>query len=339
MNDSTQLNFKIILQKVTLGLLTFIAWGTTANWTYLRFFFDSPSAVQNATEGLAGIGLLFTFGAGGLVGALISITLFSYLLSRRDLKGALLSGVVSILITAVLGFLILYHIIALLTPFVGKPYVDYGRYESFLPVLPSLLFIITLNLFPILLGFSFLLKKWLLTIVSFILILASTGYFVISYHTFDVEAQKKSSELTKANIDANALNFKIYKPNYLPQDLQITSEEIRSLDNFYSLELSQFGTVPNSIKQQPKNSEMSYRYSSSSLSEGKTIMINGIPGKIVHVNCSNPPEQLCSQILEWVLMDTRIGIELNYYEADRNPLSEEELIKIAVSMEPVYTEN
>ena len=333
----SQLKFKFIFQKVIIGFLAFVAWGTATNWVLLRFFSGSSVKILDAKlAGLGGIGLLFTFGIGGIVGTLISVSSFSLFLYHKGFKKWLISDVVSFFIAILLGFLIIFP--AFYTPLkslIAEPYVIYPRYESFLPIPPSLLFVSVLYLLPIFLGYAFLYKKWLYEFIGLVLILASAAYFIISYQTFDTESQKRSGELTRVNADKKALNFQIYKPTYLPQDLQIIKENTRSLDNFYILELQPFGVVSNSIIETPKDLEISYRYFDTHLPDGKVAMINGVAGKIVYLNCSN---QLCSQVLEWVHMDTRIGIELNYYESNRNPLDEQELIKIAESMVPVNTE-
>jgi len=187
---SSQFNFKIILQKVIIGLAAAIGWGTATNWVLLRFFTDSPSDLQFI--GLGAIVYVFTFLIAGILGAIVSTLLFSLFLSHKNFKGnSLQSTIISIFLILPLGALMIYPLFWLLQLFIGHPYVYYPNYESFLPIFPSLMFVIALNLLPFFLGYSFLYKKRLPALIGLILILVSAGYFVISYQAFDAEAQKK----------------------------------------------------------------------------------------------------------------------------------------------------
>ena len=369
---SSPSSFKSLFQIVLVGLTTGIGWTSAVNWTWLRFFTDSPTAIERFSPGYGGIGTLTIKLVPGLVGVLVASLVYVWLLSRQKRinlkKGVSLAIPVSILLTFPLLVLLIspqflflpfinlpfiYFYGFFLSPLIDCPCIVTPTYESFTPILPSLFLVLSLNLLPVLLSYFLIARKRFVLIVGIILIVISGAYFET---TFLLSSSKSGAKTGDAQ---SSVNFEVYKPTYLPLGLELTGNASsgRPFD-YFILELTQFRSLRNRIIQRPAKKQIddysalasTYTFTTpeellSKKEQGtldaalypivKKVQIkDNEAGIFVQVACSYPDSQkVCSQILEFVHFNTRIGIDLDYIGADQEPLSEEELIKVARSME------
>lgn len=366
-----QSTLKSLFQIVVIGLITGIGWVSAVYWVWLRFFTDSPTAIERFSPGEnVRIGDLSIKLMIGLIGILVASLVYLFFLAQRkriDLKkGIYLVILVSILLTFPLLALIispeifypislpfLFFYSFLLAPLIVCPCITTPNYESFTPILPSLLLIISLNILPILLGYFLIARNRLALIVGIILIIICGTYFETSF----LLTSAKSVGETGAK---SSINFEVYKPTYLPPNLQLRGSATygKPYDTFI-LDLTSFGDLQNRIVQRPAKKQIddysalssTYAFTTpeellSKKEQGslnttqyltvKKVRINdNETGIFIQVACGypDPPQKICSQILEFVHLSTRIGIDLDYIGANQEPLSEAELIKIAGSMQ------